>query len=177
MIGNLNAVKLYTQFWPIVPTCLLVSTSPVTVGIWITTTMIRTLVETEADDAQDAGDITPNKRHLFILSMANRALPLNVTMSRRAWRVRWKVRTIFSKDEGWTWSLRMTVEGSSTWRAKVMCHLTTPSMYVQMYRLLYLYLYSKFSASFCLHGVASFSIFTNNVLNQCENVSNDFYCG
>ena len=29
---------------------------------WITTTMIRTLVETEADDAQDAGDITPKQK-------------------------------------------------------------------------------------------------------------------
>ena len=31
-------------------------------GIWITTTMTRTLVETEADDAQDAGDITPKQK-------------------------------------------------------------------------------------------------------------------
>jgi hypothetical protein len=33
-----------------------------TVWIWITTTMIRTLVEMEADDAQDAGDITPKQK-------------------------------------------------------------------------------------------------------------------
>ena len=32
------------------------------IGIWITTTMIRALVETEADDAHDAGDISPSAK-------------------------------------------------------------------------------------------------------------------
>ena len=89
--------------------------------------MIRTLVEMEADDAQDAGDITPKqkaavhfinghssttaKRYYVKKSVAGQVESSRDFLEGRGL-------DVIAENDG-------AVEGSSTWPAKVMCYLTT----------------------------------------------------